>query len=113
MNYSIKHPSLENYNLNLAGLVGPENAVFFRGRSISQTEIKLPTYWVNLVEHTSISVHLTPVGAHQNIIVKRIDEEKVYLQSHGNMPIDCYYLIIGERKDIDDLKAEEQIDTGD
>ena len=37
MNYSIKHPSLENYNLNLAGLVGPENAVFFRGRSISQT----------------------------------------------------------------------------
>ena len=109
----IKHPSLENYNLNLEGLIGPENGVFHRGRITSQNEIKLPTYWENLVEETSISVHLTPIGAHQNIIVKRIMEGKVYLQAHGGMPIDCYYLLMGERKDIPDLKAEEQIDTSD
>ena len=65
----IKHPSIKNYNLNLEGLIGPENAVFHRGRVISQKEISLPTYWEDLVEETSISVHLTPVGAHQNIIV--------------------------------------------
>ena len=41
----IKHPSLENYNLNLEGLIGPENGVFHRGRITSQNEIKLPTYW--------------------------------------------------------------------
>ena len=35
----IKHPTLENYNLNLEGLIGPENAVFHRGRVISQKEI--------------------------------------------------------------------------
>ena len=108
----IKHPTLENYNLNLEGLIGPENAVFHRGRVISQKEIKLPTFWKNLVEPTSISVHLTCVGAHQSVIVKRIDEEKVHLQSSGGMPIDCYYLVIGERLDIPDLKAEEQIDSG-
>ena len=108
----IKHPSIKNYNLNLEGLIGPENAVFHRGRIISQNEISLPTYWENLVEETSISVHLTPVGAHQNIIVKRVGENKVHLQAHANMPIDCYYLLIGERKDIPDLKAEEQVDTG-
>ena len=107
----IKHPSIKNYNLNLEGLIGPENAVFHRGRIISQNEISLPTYWENLVEETSISVHLTPVGAHQNIIVKRVGENKVHLQSHGNMPVDCYYLLIGKRKDIDDLKVEEQLDT--
>ena len=108
----IKHPSIKNYNLNLEGLIGPENAVFHRGRVISQKEISLPTYWEDLVEETSISVHLTPVGAHQNIIVKRIGENKVHLQAQGGMPIDCYYLLIGERKDIPDLKAEEQVDTG-
>ena len=108
----IKHPSLENYNLNLEGLIGPENGVFHRGRITSQNEIKLPTYWENLVEETSISVHLTPIGAHQHIIVKRIGDNKVYLQAHGGMPIDCYYLLMGERKDIPDLIAEEQIDTG-
>ena len=85
----IKHPSIKNYNLNLEGLIGPENAVFHRGRVISQKEISLPTYWEDLVEETSISVHLTPVGAHQNIIVKRIGENKVHLQAHGGMPIDC------------------------
>ena len=68
----IKHPSLKDYNLNLEGLVGPENGVFCRGRIINQNEIKLPKYWEDLVEETSISVHLTPVGAHQHIIVKRI-----------------------------------------
>ena len=108
----IKHPSLENYNLNLEGLIGPENGVFHRGRITSQNEIKLPTYWENLVEETSISVHLTPIGAHQHIIVKRIGDNKVYLQAHGGMPIECYYLLMGERKDIPDLIAEEQIDTG-
>ena len=108
----IKPPSLENYNLNLEGLIGPENGVFHRGRITSQNEIKLPTYWENLVEETSISVHLTPIGAHQHIIVKRIGDNKVYLQAHGGMPIDCYYLLMGERKDIPDLIAEEQIDTG-
>ena len=108
----IKHPSLENYNLNLEGLIGPENGVFHRGRITSQNEIKLPTYWENLVEETSISVHLTPIGAHQHIIVKRIGDNTVYLQAHGGMPIDCYYLLMGERKDIPDLIAEEQIDTG-
>ena len=69
----IKHPSIKNYNLNLEGLVGPENSVFFRGRLTSQNEIMLPNYWKELVEERSLSVHLTPVGAHQNIIVKRIE----------------------------------------
>ena len=107
----IKHPLIKNYNLNLEGLVGPENSVFFRGRLTSQNEIVLPNYWKELVEERSLSVHLTPVGAHQNVIVKRIGDNVVYLQAHGGMPIDCYYLIIGERKDIPPLKAEEQIDT--
>ena len=39
-----------------------------------------------------------------------LNVSRSYLQSDGNMPIDCYYFLVGERKDIPDLKAEEQID---
>ena len=110
---TLTHPTIPEYNLNLEGLLAPENSVLFRGRVISKNEIKLPNYWKELVEQTSISVHLTPIGAHQNVIVKRIDENTIYLQSHGGMPIDCYYLIIGERKDVPRLKAEQKVDTED
>ena len=34
---------------------------------------------------------IQPVGAHQDIIVKRWDDEKIYLQSNGGLPIDCFY----------------------
>jgi len=85
--------------------------VFFRGRVTSKKEINLPSYWEGLVEQTTISVHLTPIGAHQNPIVKRIGENKVFLQAQGGMPVDCYYLIIGERKDVPKLKAEQRVDT--
>lgn len=110
---TLSHPSIKDYNLNLEGLLGPENSVFFRGRVSSKNEITLPGYWEEFVEQTSISVHLTPIGAHQNVIVKRIGENKVFLQSQGGMPVDCYYLIIGERKDVPKLKVEQRVATED
>ena len=108
---TLSHPSIENYNLNLEGLLGPENAVYYRGRITSKTEIKLPNYWEGLVDYRSISVHLTPIGAHQTIIVKRVDEEMIHLQPQGGMPIDAYYLIIAERMDVPRLKVEQRVDT--
>ena len=47
-------------------------------------------------DYETITVQLTPLGSHQNVIVKRISpiEEKVYLQSQGGMPVDCFYHII-------------------
>jgi len=108
---TIKHPTLENYNLNLESLIGPENAVFLRGRLTGKYELKLPDYYREIVEERTISVHLTMIGSHQNVIIKRISEGVIYFQSQGNMPIDCYYLIFGERKDISPLKAEQRLDT--
>ena len=52
---------------------------------------------------------MTPIGAHQNIIVKRVGDNKIYLQNQGGMPVDCYYFIIGARKDVPPLKAEQSI----
>mgnify|MGYP003310041957 FL=1 len=54
----------------------------------------------------SISVQLQPIGAHQDVIIKRWDDEKIYLQAMGGMPIDCFYHVYAERKDINPLITE-------
>jgi hypothetical protein len=51
-------------------------------------------------------VNLTPIGAHQDVIIKRWDDSKVYLQSKGGMLIDCFYYIMAERKDTEKLIPE-------
>ena len=80
--------------------------MYCRGRVTNKTEIVLPLYWKDLVDWTTITVNLTPIGAHQDVIVKRIDEEKVYLQAMGGMPINCFYHIYGERQDCERNIAE-------
>ncbi len=105
-NFDIPHPTKEGYRLRHTCPEGPSNDVYYRGRVTNKKEILLPSYWKKLVDWTTITVNLTPVGAHQNIIVKRIDEEKVYLQSNGGIPIDCFYHIYGTRADGERLIPE-------
>lgn len=105
-NFDIPHPTKEGWRLRHTCPEGPSNDVYYRGRVINRKEIVLPSYWEKLVDPTTITVNLTPVGAHQNVIVKRISDNKVYLQSQGNMPIDCYYHIYGTRADGERLIPE-------
>ena len=104
--FDMEHPSTPGMRLAHACIEGPEVSVFYRGRCRNSKEIIFPSYWKDLVHINSISVQLQPVGAHQDIIVKRWDEEKVYLQSKGGMPIDCFYHIYAERKDVKPLVVE-------
>jgi hypothetical protein len=106
-NFRIDHPlDPKNKDLIYSCLEGPEIGVYIRGRIINETEIELPDYWKKLVNRNSISVQLQPIGAHQDIIVKRWDEKTVYLQAQGGMPIDCFYHIYAERKDVPKLEVE-------
>jgi hypothetical protein len=105
-NFDIPHPSKDGWRLRHTCLEGPRNDVYVRGKVLNRTEIELPLYWKDFVDFTTITVSLTPIGAHQDVIVKRIDEQKVYLQSKGGMPIHCYYHIFGERKDGERLISE-------
>ena len=104
--FDMPHPSTKGMRLAHACIEGPEVSVFYRGRCRNSKEIIFPSYWKDLVHINSISVQLQPVGAHQDIIVKRWDDEKVYLQSKGGMPIDCFYHIYAERKDVKPLVVE-------
>ena len=105
-NFDIKHPTKEGWRLRHTCPEGPSNDVYIRGRLTGKTEIELPEYWKGLVNERSLSITLTAIGAHQDIIIKRWDDEKVYLQSKGNMPIDCFYHIFAERKDGERLIVE-------
>jgi hypothetical protein len=109
--FDIQHPSKENYRLRYVCLEGPEGGVYIRGRISNKNEIDLPYYWKDLVDIQSITVSLTPIGAHQDVIIKRWDESKIYLQSKGGMPIDCFYHIFAERKDGEKLIVEYQGET--
>jgi len=108
--FNISHPTKDNRRLIHGCLEGPEFGVYIRGRVKNREEISFPDYWEGLVDWTTITVNLTPIGAHQNVIVKRFDENKVYLQSKGGMPIDCFYHIYATRKDVPRLEVEPQVD---
>ena len=109
--FDIKHPSKDGMRLAHACIEGPEVGVYHRGMLKNEKEIFLPSYWKDLVHQNSITVQLQPIGAHQDIIVKRWDTEKVYLQSKGGMPIHCFYHIFAERKDINPLVVEYEGET--
>ena len=106
--FDMEHPSQKGWRLRYACIEGPEVGVYTRGRLRNKTEITLPDYWKDLVHTDSTSVQLQPIGSHQDIIVKRWDKDKVYLQSNGGMPIDCFYHVYAERKDVNGLITEYQ-----
>ena len=107
--FDIQHPTKDGHRLAHACIEGPEVAVYTRGRVCNgKNVIDLPEYWDGLIDYETVTVQLTALGAHQNVIVKRISpmERKIYLQSQGGMPVDCFYHIIAQRKDVPNLVVE-------
>ena len=107
--FDIQHPTKEGHRLAHACIEGPEVAVYTRGRVCNgKNVIALPDYWDGLVDYETITIQLTALGSHQNVIVKRISpiERRIYLQSQGGMPVDCFYHIMAQRKDVNDLVVE-------
>ena len=104
--FDIEHPTKDGHRLRHICIEGPESAVYYRGRLKNEKVIRLPRYWKDLVNIDTISVQLQPIGAHQDIIVKRWDDEYVYLQAQGALPINCFFHVYAERKDIEKLIPE-------
>lgn len=105
-NFVIDHPTKQGKKLVHTCLEGPENGVYVRGKVLNRNYIELLDYWKELVDETTISVSLTPIGSHQDIIVKRIEQDKIHLQSKGGMPIHCFYHVFATRKDVERLETE-------
>ena len=105
-NFDIKHPSKRGYRLRHTCPEAPYNDVYIRGKVKNTDKIALPSYWKKFVDKDSITVQLQPIGAHQDVIIKRIDDDYIYLQAKGGMPINCYYHVFAERSDGEKLIPE-------
>ena len=106
--FLIPHPSKEGFSLRHGSLEGPEHGVYVRGKLEVGKVIELPDYWLDLVDEDTITVQLTPIGSHQNLYVKDIDNNTVVVGNSNmlNSKVKCFYFIQGERKDIDKMPVE-------
>tara|TARA_R100000084_G_scaffold82465_1_gene38376 strand:- start:714 stop:1352 length:639 start_codon:yes stop_codon:yes gene_type:complete len=96
----------EHKKLLHACIEGPEVAVYFRGKS-DLNIIKMPDYWEHLVDIESMTVELTAIGANQDIYVDSIAENgEVTVGSNTEEPLNYFYVVYGERKDVDKLEPE-------
>ena len=104
--FLIDHPTKEGKQLMHSCIEGPEYAVYFRGKS-NLNVIKMPDYWEGLVDIDTMTVELTAIGANQNIYVDSIAENgEVTVGSNTDEPLNYFYVVYGERKDIDKLETE-------
>ena len=101
--FEIDHPTKPGKTLRYGSLEGPENGVYVRGRLNGTDTIELPDYWTGLIDDSTITVNLTPVGKSQQLFVKNIADNKVVV---GGLDIDCFYTIFAERKDVAKLVVE-------
>jgi hypothetical protein len=107
--FDIKHPTKEKHRLRHVCVEGPEAAIYHRGRVCNgKNVIDLPEYWRGLIDYESLTIQLTAIHSHQNVIVKRISpiEGRIYLQAQGGMPVDCFYHIMAARVDGEPLIVE-------
>jgi hypothetical protein len=100
--FDIVHPLNSNMRLRYGSLEGPENGVYVRGKTKEKT-IQLPEYWTNLVDETTITVNLTPIGSHQQLWVEKVENNTVVI---GGELVECYFTVFAERKDVDKLVVE-------
>lgn len=106
--FLIPHPDTSKFGwmLQHGNLEGPEHAVYYRGKISGSNRINLPPYWKFLVHAETISVTLTPIGSYQQLYITDVNSQYVEIKENGDNYIDCYYMVYGERKDIDKLLVE-------
>ena len=103
--FVIQHPTEKGKMLKHGSLEGPEHGVYIRGR-LEGDVIELPDYWLGLVDEDTITVQLTPNKGFQQIYVDHIEDNKVYVGTQTDTPIDCFYFIQAERKDVEKMVVE-------
>ncbi len=103
--FLIDHPTKPGMKLRYGSLEGPENGVYIRGKLKGKNKIELPEYWTKLVDPDSITVTLTPIGMNQKLYVADISNNVVTVANEYS-EINCFFVVYGERVDIDKLVVE-------
>jgi hypothetical protein len=110
--FDIKHPTRPSHRLRHICLEGPEAGIYIRGRLTENTVIELPEYWKGLIDPESITVHLTPIGYSQDLIVEKIEwGQRIVIKSNSGNTIDCFYEVKASRIDGEPLIVEYEGET--
>ena len=111
--FDLEHPTKgKGHRLRYACIEGPEVAVYHRGRLKDSNTIELPYYWKDLVHEDSITVQLQPIGdRHFHLNVVSFDNETIVIKEADDKPIDCFFHVYGERKDVNGLITEYEGDS--
>jgi hypothetical protein len=104
--FLIDHPTKPGMKLRYGSLEGPENGVYVRGKLVDVDVIELPDYWTGLVHADSITVNLTAAGTGQQLYVEKIENNCVYIINETGKPVNCFYTVYAERKDVEKLLVE-------
>ena len=98
--FDIPHPTKEDHRLRYVCVETPKADVYVRGKLKGSNVINLPEYWKGLVDPDSIDVVLSPIGSFQELYVEDIQwGTKVIVKNSAGGPINCSYVVYGERKD--------------
>jgi hypothetical protein len=103
--FVIEHPTKKGMKLRYGSLEGPENGVYVRGELKDNNIIVLPDYWSELVDQSTITVHLTPIG-NKFVYVKEIKKDSIVVGARLFQKVHCFYSVWAERKDVPKLKVE-------
>ncbi len=98
--FDIPHPTKENHRLRYICPEGPRADVYVRGKLKDKNVIELPDYWRGLVDPETIDVSLTPFGSYQELYVESIQwGQRIVVKNSSGGPINCSYIVYGERND--------------
>lgn len=111
--FDIEHPKKKGHRLRHICVEGPEaGPIYVRGKLEDNNIIVLPDYWDGLIDKETITVHLTPMGVHQELFVEKIEWGKnVFVKNGNGGPIKCYYQIWADRDMGEKLHVEYEGET--
>jgi hypothetical protein len=105
--FDITHPTKGSpWRLRYGVLEGQEHGVYFRGKATTNI-IQLPYYAHDLVDFETLTLTLTPIGtstAHFYISTD-VENNQILIDSDTGV-INCFYLVMAERKDTDRIVTE-------
>ena len=99
--FIIPNQTKDGYNLRHGSLEGPENGVYFRGRT-NEDYIVTPLEWEWLIDYGTVTVLITS-DCGDEIFVKEITPTMITV---GGNTCEYSYVVYGERKDIDKMNIE-------
>tara|TARA_S200002703_G_scaffold50788_1_gene44154 strand:- start:9984 stop:10865 length:882 start_codon:yes stop_codon:yes gene_type:complete len=105
--FDVEHTERKGKRIRHICVEGPESGpIYVRGKGDSNV-INLPEYWKGFVDPDSITVHITPIGSHQEIYVDSIEwGQMIKLKSASAGGLNYFYQVWANRLTEEDLIVE-------